>query len=52
MLEIFITIVTPIISITEMLHIIANNNLNVPPICPSNFTILVSAIGWHSAEPK
>ena len=40
--EILTTIVTPIISITERLHKIANNNLKTPLISSKSFTILVS----------
>ena len=52
LLDIFIIKVTPTTSITETLHIIAKNILNVSPICSNNFIIFSSAIGWHKAAPK
>ena len=45
LLDIFITKVTPIINITDTLHIIARKVLNVSPIWSNSETILLSAIG-------
>ena len=50
--DILMTNVTPMINITDTLHIIARNVLNVSPIWSNSETILLSAMGWQSAEPK
>ena len=49
---IFITRVSPIISITDIVHIIPSKILKVPPICSSTETIFLSAIGSLSAAVR
>lgn len=49
---IFITRVNPIISITDIVHIIPNNILKVPPICSNIDTIFLSAIGSLNAAVR
>lgn len=49
-LEIFIHIESPTINSTDTKNIIPKSNLNVPPICSNNDTILLSASGSHIAD--
>lgn len=49
---IFITRVSPIISITDIVHIIPSSILKVPPICSSTDTIFLSAIGSLKAAVR
>ena len=52
MFEIFNTIAIPIINNAAIQNIIASRTLNVPAICSSTFTILLSANGSAIAADK